>query len=231
MSKKNFALILSGCGHLDGAEITEATALNIALSKADIEVSFYAPDRLQADTVNHLNGEIEDNQRNIMQEAARIARGKISPLTKLDLNKIDGIALAGGFGVIKNFTNFIDKGEEATLTTDIGEILKQAIEMKKPIIAICAAPMAIAIAFKELNIQDGSITFGQTKNASSFIPALKKWGVTHIETATTDAHYDDRYQIITGGAYMDGEATPYEIYQGALATVEVYQKITNIDAD
>ncbi|PWD88206.1 isoprenoid biosynthesis glyoxalase ElbB [Ignatzschineria cameli] len=224
MSKKHFALILSGCGHLDGAEITEATTLNIALSKAGIEVSFYAPDRLQTDTINHLNGEIEGDERNIMQEAARIARGKIAPIAKLDLDSVDGIALAGGFGVIKNFTNFIDKGEEATLSADIGEKLKKAIEMRKPIIAICAAPMAIAIALKELEIKDASITFGQAKNAGAFLPALKAWGITHIETATTDAHCDNNYPIITGGAYMDGEATPYEIYQGALATVDAYQK-------
>ncbi|GGZ73768.1 glyoxalase [Ignatzschineria indica] len=226
MSQKHFALILSGCGHLDGAEITEATALNIALSKAGIAVSFYAPDRLQADTINHLNGEIEGDERNIMQEAARIARGKISPISKLDLNKIDGVALAGGFGVIKNFTNFLDKGEDATLSADIGEKLKSAIEMKKPIIAICAAPMAIAIALKELNIKDASITFGQAQNAGAFLPALEKWGIKHIETATTDAHYDAQYQIITGGAYMDGDATPYEIFQGALKAIEIYQKST-----
>lgn len=226
MSQKHFALILSGCGHLDGAEITEATALNIALSKAGIAVSFYAPDRLQADTINHLNGEIEGDERNIMQEAARIARGKISPISKLDLNKIDGVALAGGFGVIKNFTNFLDKGEDATLSADIGEKLKDAIEMKKPIIAICAAPMAIAIALKELNIKDASITFGQAQNAGAFLPALEKWDIKHIETATTDAHYDAQYQIITGGAYMDGNATPYEIFQGALKAIEIYQKST-----
>lgn len=226
MSQKHFALILSGCGHLDGAEITEATALNIALSKAGIAVSFYAPDRLQADTINHLNGEIEGDERNIMQEAARIARGKISPISKLDLNKIDGVALAGGFGVIKNFTNFLDKGEDATLSADIGEKLKSAIEMKKPIIAICAAPMAIAIALKELNIKDASITFGQAQNAGAFLPALEKWSIKHIETATTDAHYDAQYQIITGGAYMDGDATPYEIFQGALKAIEIYQKST-----
>ncbi len=226
MNQKHFALILSGCGHLDGAEITEATALNIALSKAGIAVSFYAPDRLQADTINHLNGEIEGDERNIMQEAARIARGKISPISKLDLNKIDGVALAGGFGVIKNFTNFLDKGEDAILSADIGEKLKSAIEMKKPIIAICAAPMAIAIALKELNIKDASITFGQAQNAGSFLPALEKWGIKHIETATTDAHYDAQYQIITGGAYMDGDATPYEIFQGTLKAIEIYQKST-----
>lgn len=226
MNQKHFALILSGCGHLDGAEITEATALNIALSKAGIAVSFYAPDRLQADTINHLNGEIEGDERNIMQEAARIARGKISPISKLDLNKIDGVALAGGFGVIKNFTNFLDKGEDAILSADIGEKLKSAIEMKKPIIAICAAPMAIAIALKELNIKDASITFGQAQNAGAFLPALEKWGIKHIETATTDAHYDAQYQIITGGAYMDGDATPYEIFQGALKAIEIYQKST-----
>ncbi|HIW06094.1 MAG TPA: isoprenoid biosynthesis glyoxalase ElbB [Candidatus Ignatzschineria merdigallinarum] len=219
MSTKHFALILAGCGHLDGAEITEASALNIALSKAGYTVSFYAPNRHQKDTIEHLSGEELTPNRNILEEAARIARGNIKPIEELTLSEVDGIAMAGGFGVIKNFTNFLDKGLHASLQPDIGDKIKEAIVTKKPLIAICAAPMAVAIALKELGIQDATLTFGKAANAEGFLPALKEWDIDHIETSLNEAYTDPQHAIITSGAYMDSNATPYEIFLGAEACV------------
>lgn len=226
MSKQNFALILAGCGHLDGAEITEASALNIALSKAGFNVEFYAPNRLQFDTINHLTGETITPNRNIMEEASRIARGNIKPIEALDLNNFSGIALAGGFGVIKNFTTFLEKGEHATLIEDIGNVLKEAISRKTPIIAICAAPMALAIAIKELGIMDTTLTFGKAENAESFLPALQAWEIDHIETEIDEAYCDEAHNFITSGAFMDGTASPYEIYLSAKACVAALATLT-----
>ena len=127
--------------------------------------------------------------------------------------------MAGGFGVIKNFTNFIEKGNDAILQPDIGDKIKEAIVTKKTIIAVCAAPMALAIALKELGIKDASLTFGKEKNAESFLPALEAWGISHIETQNDEAHKDAKYPIITSGAYMDSDATPYEIFLGAKACI------------
>lgn len=224
MNSKHFAVILAGCGHLDGAEITEAVALNIALSKAGYQVSFYAPNRLQHDTVNHLSGNESSPNRSILEEAARIARGNIQPIETLDLSKVEGIAMAGGFGVIKNFTNYLTEGNNARLQLDIGEKIKEAITLKKPIIAVCAAPMAIAIALKELEIKNASITFGQSTNAGDFLPALEAWNITHIETDTHDSFKDPQHPIITSGAYMNGNATPYEVFAGIESCVKALSK-------
>lgn len=224
MSTKHFALILAGCGHLDGAEITEASALNIALSKAGYTVSFYAPNRYQKDTIDHISGEEITPNRHILQEAARIARGNIKPIEELTLSEVNGIAMAGGFGVIKNFTNFLDKGIDASLHPDIGDKIKEAIVTQKPIIAICAAPMAIAIAFKELGIKDATLTFGKSANAKDFLPALQQWNIAHTETENTEAYRDAQYPIITSGAYMDSKATPYEVFLGANACIQALDK-------
>ncbi len=220
-----FALILAGCGHLDGAEITEATALNIALTKAGYQVEFYAPDRLQHDTLNHMTGEPMEPNRNILVEAARIARGKIRPITELKLDGVAGIAMAGGFGVIKNFTNFLEKGVDATLKSDIETKLIEALTLKKPIIAICAAPMALAIALKTKGIEEASLTFGKAINAGDFLPALEAWKIQHVETALDEAHIDRNNRLITSGAYMEGNATPYEIFLGATACVEALKEL------
>ncbi len=52
--------------------------------------------------IDHVSGEINmTERRNILQEAGRIARGKISSLDQLNENEFDGLLLPGGFGVAK----------------------------------------------------------------------------------------------------------------------------------
>ena len=40
--------------------------------------------------------------RNVMEESARIARGKVDPLSKLTANDFDAVIFPGGFGAAKN---------------------------------------------------------------------------------------------------------------------------------
>ena len=56
-----------------------------------------------------------------MEESARIARGKISPLTELDVSSHDAVVFPGGFGAAKNlYVNFINfDSNNKILTTNI----------------------------------------------------------------------------------------------------------------
>ena len=183
MSKKA-ALILSGCGHLDGAEITEAVSLNICLLEAGFEVNFFAPDRLQADTVNHVTRSEQTDTRNILVESARIARGAIRPLAQLVVAEFDAIVLAGGFGAVKNFTNFLDEGSEASLKPDIGRVLLEGLTQKKVLVGICAAPLMLAMAVKQSDGTGQQITFGTRAQSMDFLSVIEPWGVQHIEHST-----------------------------------------------
>ncbi|MGB0361342.1 MAG: isoprenoid biosynthesis protein ElbB, partial [Endozoicomonas sp.] len=81
---KNIAVVLSGSGVYDGSEIHEAvlTFLNIELSGSTYQC--FAPDITQHHVVNHLTGEETHEKRNVLVEAARIARGDIKPLSELN---------------------------------------------------------------------------------------------------------------------------------------------------
>src|SRR4051812_24152691 len=103
---KSVAVILAGCGYLDGAEIREAVGVLWALSPYDVRVQCYAPDIEQRDVVDHLHGAAMNERRNVLQEAARIARGKIEPLSALDPAAFDALILPGGFGAAKNLCTF-----------------------------------------------------------------------------------------------------------------------------
>ena len=80
---KTVGIMLSGCGVYDGSEIHETTLCAYFLDKqSDIQVTFYAPDMAQHDTINHATGDAQTEKRNCLTEAARIARGHISPLSE-----------------------------------------------------------------------------------------------------------------------------------------------------
>ena len=74
---KKFAIVLSGCGVFDGAEIHEATLSMLAITRQGGSYRVFAPDVEQHHVINHLNGEEMDESRNVLVESARIARGKI----------------------------------------------------------------------------------------------------------------------------------------------------------
>ncbi len=104
MSKK-VAVILSGCGFKDGAEIYEATLTLLALDEADAVVQCFAPDMPQMHVVNHLTGEEMPESRNVLVEAARLARGNIQPVTAAQVADFDALIIPGGFlGVAKNLS-------------------------------------------------------------------------------------------------------------------------------
>ena len=75
-----FAVILSGCGVSDGAEIHESVMTLLAIARNGGSYKIFAPDVKQHHVINHITGEEMKESRNVLIESARIARGDISPL-------------------------------------------------------------------------------------------------------------------------------------------------------
>ena len=78
---KKFAVVLAGNGVFDGAEIHEATLTLLAINRHGAQYQCFAPDVEQAHVINHITGEEMPEKRNVLVEAARIARGNIKPLS------------------------------------------------------------------------------------------------------------------------------------------------------
>lgn len=78
------AVVLSGCGYLDGTEITEAVSIMIHLSEKGYNVVFFAPESDQQETIDHNTKTVESNEvRNLIAEASRITRAKTLSLKNL----------------------------------------------------------------------------------------------------------------------------------------------------
>ena len=63
---KKFAVILSGCGVYDGAEIHEATLTLYAIMRQGATYEIFAPDIPQHHVINHISGEEMDESRNVL---------------------------------------------------------------------------------------------------------------------------------------------------------------------
>ena len=191
---KKFAVILAGCGVYDGAEIQEATLTLLAICKAGAEYVIYAPDILQHHVINHLTGEEMPEKRNVLVESARIARGKIIPLSQFDASRVDALIFPGGFGAAKNLCDWAFKGDDCQVNPDVEKAVKAMFQMKKPIGAMCIAPVILAKLFSDTNL-----TTGKDRSSGDFI---RKTGNTYTETSHGEVVIDKEKKLFTTPCYM-----------------------------
>ena len=203
---KKIAVILSGCGNKDGAEITEAVSLMIALSEQGAEVHYFAPNQ-DFTAQNFLTGQALE-KRNVMAESARITRSQIKDLATLNAQDFDGVALPGGFGAALNLSTWAQKGAACTVNADLEKALLAFYDMSKPIAAICIAPALVA---RVLGSKKITLTVGADSEAAG---EIKKTGAIH-EVCPVDDYITDRlHKIISTPAYMYDSATPAQIFKG-----------------
>jgi len=206
---KKIAVVLCGSGFKDGSEIRESVGALLALDQHHAEAFCFAPDDFQHDVVNCLTGEIDSLQeRNMLVESARIARGKVKPLHVLDPEKFDGIIIPGGFGAAKNLCTFGLRGIQGEVRSDLEKILKKFHALNKPIGAICIAPAILALTFRSTSLQ---LTVGESSSTSE---ALEKLGHKHIPCESASAVWDSKNKVASTPAYMNDEATLSDIFKG-----------------
>ncbi len=194
---KKVGLILSGCGVMDGSEIHEAVLTMLALDRAGAEIVCLAPDREQASVVNHLSNTPQGEKRNVLVEAARIARGKIRDVAQAKAAELDGAILPGGFGAAKNLSTFADDGAKAQVDPGVARLLRELHAAGKPIGALCIAPAVVAAALgKEVRPE---LTIGTDEGTGK---ALEAMGARHVRTPVTDIVVDRKNKVVTTACYM-----------------------------
>ena len=192
---KKVAVILAGCGVFDGAEINEVVLTLLALEQAGLAYQALAPDRIQATVVDHVNSAASEDQRNILQEAARIVRGEIQPLAMADPIEYDALIIPGGFGAVQNLCDFAQKGRDMTVADDVLKFGQAMFQAGKPLGFICIAPVMIPAICGE-GIQ---LTIG---NAANVIENIGAMGGRHIECAVDGIVSDDEHKVVSTPAYM-----------------------------
>jgi enhancing lycopene biosynthesis protein 2 len=185
---------------MDGAEVHESVLTLYFLERAGAEIKCFAPDKPQMHVVNHLTGEPTDETRNVLVESARIARGQIEDIRKACMADLDALVIPGGFGAAKNLSKFATEGPAGEVDADLARLVAEAVEQKKPIVAICIAPAVLAVALQRLG-KSATVTIGNDKGTAD---AVRSTGSTHADCPVEQAVVDEKNKIISTPAYMLG---------------------------
>ena len=211
MTKKNIGVIFSGSGYLDGTEITEGVLTLLSLDKSDLSLNIrcLAPDREQTRVMNHLTQKQMEEKRNVLIESARIARGNIEDIEKVNPNDFDAVLLPGGFGAALNLSNFSSKGGSGKILSCLADFLTEyRREDNKPLGAICIAPAIIALLLGE---KKATLTIGEDKETAL---EIEKTGAIHQNCPVDGMVVDDKLRIVTTAAYMYADARLRDIAMG-----------------
>jgi enhancing lycopene biosynthesis protein 2 len=192
---KKIAVILSGCGVYDGAEIQESVITLLRLDQRGCEVQCFAPNIAQLHVINHLTGEEMPESRNVLVESARIARGEVKDIREANVDDFDALVVPGGFGAAKNLSNFAVEGAGCTVQPEVLALAEAFAESRKPVGLICISP---ALAAK---IYGPGVTCTIGNDAET-AAAIDKMGGTHEDCEVTDIVEDTARKLVTTPAYM-----------------------------
>lgn len=213
---QKFAVVLSGNGVFDGAEIHEATLTLYAIAKKGASYEIFAPDIPQHHVINHITGEEMDETRNVLIESARIARGNIRALSEFSGKDFDGLIFPGGYGAAKNLSSFAFDGVDCKVNPDVENAIREMISLGKPVGALCISPVILAKV-----LGDVELTIGQDADTAE---AVQKMGATHIKTSHGEVVVDEKYKVVTSPCYML-DANIAQIGEGALNVVGAMLKL------
>lgn len=225
-------VLLSGCGVYDGAEIQEAVLTLLEIDRMGAEAVCIGIDAAQHHVLNHLNGAEMTETRNMLVEAARIARGNIKAIQEIVPADLDALVIPGGFGSAKNFTSWAFDGPAGTIRSDVKLLLVNLVNIGKPIVALCVSPIVLAKAFEGSLIQP-KMTIGSKNGASpysisDFEEGLTKTGAMAVDLPLGEVLIDEENRLITAPCYMM-EARISEIHQNIQAAFSALK--TMIDAE
>ncbi len=194
LNNKRFAILLSGCGYIDGAEVSESVLTMLHIDKLDIEYDVFAFNRDQEDVIDHVSKKKCQDKRNMMTEACRISRN-IKDVETLNPQKYHALVIPGGMGVAKNFSNLASAGSEFEVKPEVAQIISEFVSLEKPIGAICISPAIVAKVLRSFGYKP-LVTLGDENEILDAIDVEQEL------CNADDIVVDSVNKIITTPAYM-----------------------------
>ncbi len=196
---KKIAVILSGCGSRDGSEIHEATLSLLAIDMNGLNYQCFAPNKNQTEVVNHFTQaqetekKQEQENRNMLVEGARIARGDIKPIEEINASDYDALWIPGGLGAAKNLCSYFYDGANMKVLPEVETAIKSFHKAGKPVVALCIAPVIVA------KVLGANVTSGKDAGTASKIEAM---GGKNTVCNYDEIAYDAEKRVISAPCYM-----------------------------
>ena len=194
---KKIAVILAGCGRMDGSEIHESVLTLLSIQQAGAKYQCFSLDLEQYHVTE---------SRNMLIESARIARGDVINLANIDVNEFDGLIIPGGNGIAANLFSLLQDSENYTVNELVAQTARQFTQANKPVGFICIAPVMIP-AIYDFPV---NMTIGNDKATADLV---EQRGAIHHSCNTTEVYVDEEHKIVTTPAYMMANSI-VEAYSG-----------------
>jgi len=197
--EKRVAVVLSGCGFLDGAEIQEAVCTLLSLDRRRAAVQAFAPDVPQMHVVDHLRSEpVAGAARQVLAESARIVRGQVRDLALARGSDFDALVFPGGYGAAKNLCSYAVEGRKLQVNPEVARLVRELHSARKPVGFICIAPV---IGAKLLGAEGVKLTIGNDPGTAADV---ESFGAKHVVCKVDEACVDERLKVVSTPAYMLG---------------------------
>lgn len=191
-------VLLAGCGVYDGTEVNEAVISLLALDRAGLEVQCIAPSVKQMHVMDHVRGEEQEDERNVLVESARIARGNVIDVTEVGAADFDALLIPGGFGAAKNLCDFAVNGPDCSVNPAVEKLVLAMVDAGKPVAALCIAPALVARILGGAG-KKVKLTIGNDAGTAEAINAM---GAEHVDCAVDDCVIDSAFKVLSTPAYM-----------------------------
>jgi len=197
-------VVLSGCGASDGSEINEAVLTLYWVERAGGRPICMAPAAVQPRVFDHLARvpEAGASPRQVMAEAARIARGQVRDIASVRDNDVDALIFPGGQGVTTVLSNYAEKGVVCEVHPEVTRLLKAMLQRRRPMGFVCVSPI---LAARVLGPAAGvRITFGtkaceEAKHAAVMGADVRPCPLREILV-------DQKNRVVSTPAYMYDDA-------------------------
>jgi enhancing lycopene biosynthesis protein 2 len=208
---KRVAVVLSGCGALDGSEVREAVLTLLSLERGGAEVYCAAPaDVVQRHPVDHRTGGRLQGTRSVIEESARIARAQLRDLSTITLEDADAIVIPGGNGVGNVLSNYDDKGTVCDVHPELVRLLKAHLASHRPMGFISQSPI---LAARVLGPVAGvRITLGPRGSTPAKHAAVMGADVRPCQVR--DILVDQKARVISTPGYMYDDARLVDVAVG-----------------
>ncbi|NXX69082.1 GAL3A protein, partial [Spizella passerina] len=158
------------------------------------QAEVYAPNIPQMHVVDHVKGQPTAEQRNVLVESARIARGNIKDLATLDVKGLDALIIPG-----RAVWAVAGSSQQGPAPRPFARNPKFQPWLQRSLISVCPDR-----ATPDAPTPHSTLSFPvpcrwpYAKTAE----AMKELGCRHVNSQVTEAHVDARNRLVSTSAFM-----------------------------
>ncbi|KAF0973471.1 hypothetical protein FDP41_008175 [Naegleria fowleri] len=234
--KKTAAVILSGCGFLDGSDATETVSIIVELTRKGIIPKFFSPYQEIDESFNYITKQVDvTEERYIEKESARITRDKVLNVDQCRADQFDMLVIPGGGGITRNLSNFEQEEyniKEVEINSNVEKIILDFFKQKKPIGFMSNSAILGAKVLGKKGGVTGSgiaVALGKTLDRTFIDTLVSKYGnELSKEVSDPDVVLTDSSHRIASVASSTAAGTvqPHEVHSAAKNLVDELVELT-----